>query len=215
MGIVKKASFKSTDAIQAPGSIIHKTFLIDSILKCGASTHSFSFFKFSIILKLPSGFGLKKILENLSPSIPVIASFITPFFKSFLISLSKISISVLFLGCSKFELLIGCWLKLTFKPCCTILSIYLSFVSFFQFSKWNLILPALNFSARSCSFLISVSLTFSSCCIGPCSSSHRSCFVLMGSSSCFLNCMGLMSYCCKGCMMTFYFYNSEVYLSNY
>ena len=60
MGIVKKASFKSTDAIQAPGSIIHMTFLIDSILKCGASTHSFSFFEFSFILKLPSGFGIKK-----------------------------------------------------------------------------------------------------------------------------------------------------------
>ena len=144
--------------------------------------HSFSFFKFSIILKLPSGFGLKKILGNLFPSIPVITSFITPFFKSFLISLSKIFISVLFLGCSKFELLIGCWL---------------------YYTKYI------------CNFLISVSRTFSSCCIGPCSSSHRRCFVLMGSSSCFLNCMGLMSYCCKGCMMTFYFYNSEVYLSNY
>ena len=215
MGIVKKTSFKSTDAIQAPGSIIHKTFLIDSILKGGASTDSFSFFKFSIILKAPSGFGLKKILENLSPSVLLFASFITPFFKSFLISLSKISISVLFLGCSKFELLIGCWLKLTFKPCCTILSIYLSFVSFFQFFKWNLILPALNFPARLCSFLMSVSLTFSSCCIGPCSSSHRSCFVLMGSSSCFLNCMELMSYyCCKG-FMTSCFHNSNVYLNNY
>ena len=140
----------------------------------------------------------------------VFASFITPFSKSFLISLSKISISVLFLGCSKFELLIGCWLKLTSKPCCTILSVYLSSVIFFQFSKRNLILSALNFSARSYSFLIS--LTFTSCCIGPCSSSHRSCFVLMGSSSCFLSCMELMSYCCKGCMMASYFFNSELYL---
>ena len=83
MGIVRKASFKSTDAMQAPGSIIHKKFLIDSILKCGASTHSFSFFKFSIILKVPSGFGLKKNLEYRYPSIPLFASFITPFFKSF------------------------------------------------------------------------------------------------------------------------------------
>ena len=144
----RKTSFKSTDAIQASGSIIYKTFLIDCILKCEALTHSFSFFKFSIILKVPSDFGLKKILENPSPSIPLYASFITPFFKSFLVSLSKISISVLFLGCSKLELPIGCWLKSTFKPCCTILNIYLSFVRFFQFSKWNLILPALNFSAR-------------------------------------------------------------------
>ena len=215
MGIVKKASFKSTDAIQAPGSIMHKPFLIDSILKCGASTHSFSFLKFSIILKIPSGFGLKKILENRSPSIPVFASFITHFFKNVLIFLSKISISILFLGCPKFELLIGSLLKSTFKPCCTILSIYLSFITLFQFSKWNLMLPALNFSARSYSFLISLSLIFSSSCVGPCYSSHRSCFVLMGSSSCLLKCMELMSYCCKGFMMNSYFYNSEVYLSNY
>ena len=117
MGNVKKASFKDTDAIQASGSITHKKFLNGSILKCGASTHSFSFFKFSIILKVPSGFGLKKILENLSPSVLLVASFITPFFKSFLISLSKISISILFLGCSEFVLPIGCWLKLTFKQC--------------------------------------------------------------------------------------------------
>ena len=103
MGIVKKVSFKSTDAIQAPGSIIHKTFLINSILKCGVSTHLFSFFKVSIILKVPSAFGLKKVLENHSPSIPVFASFITLVFKSFLISLSKIPISVLFLGCSTRE----------------------------------------------------------------------------------------------------------------
>ena len=120
---MKKSSFKSTNAIQAPGSIIHKTFLIYSVLWCEASTHSFSFHKFSIILKVPSGFGLKKILENLSTSILLFASFITPFLKSFLISLSKISIPILFLGCSKFELPIGCWLKLTFKPCCTILSL--------------------------------------------------------------------------------------------
>ena len=56
MGIVKKASFKSTDAIQALGPIIYKTFVI----KCGASTYLCSFLKFSIILKVPSGFGLKK-----------------------------------------------------------------------------------------------------------------------------------------------------------
>ena len=35
-GCCGKASFKSADPIQAPGSIIHKTFLIDSILKDGA-----------------------------------------------------------------------------------------------------------------------------------------------------------------------------------
>ena len=154
-------------------------------------------------------------MENRSPSIPLFAYFINPFFKSFLISLSKTYISVLFLRCSKFEFLISCWLILNFKPCYTILSIYLSFVSFFQLSKWNLILPTLNASARSCRFLISVSLTLSSCCIGPCPSSYRSCFVLMRSFSCFLNCMELMSYCCKWCMMTSYFYNSEVHLSNY
>ena len=79
----KKASFKSTDAIQAPGSVIHKTFLIDSVLKYGASTHLFSFFEFTIIVKVPSGPGLKKILENHSLSIPLFLSFITPFFKSF------------------------------------------------------------------------------------------------------------------------------------
>ena len=83
---------------------------------------------------------------------PLFVSFIIPFSRSFLISLYKISTSVLFLGCWKFELPIGCWLKLTFKPCCTILSMYLLFVSFFQFSKWNFISPVLNFSARSCSF---------------------------------------------------------------
>ena len=60
IGIVKKATFKSADAIEASGSIIHETFLTDSILKCEASAHSFSFFKFSIILEVPSGFGHKK-----------------------------------------------------------------------------------------------------------------------------------------------------------
>ena len=160
-GIVKKASFKSTDAIQAPGSIMHKPFLIDSILKCGAPTDSFSFLKFSIILKVPSGFGLKKNIGKSFSLNPSICFFITHFFKNILIFLSKISISILFLGCSKFESLIGRWLKSTFKPCCTILSIYLSFISLFQFSKWNLMLPALNFSARSYSFLISLSLIFS------------------------------------------------------
>ena len=33
MGIVEKASIKSTGAVQAPGSIIRHTYLIDSILK--------------------------------------------------------------------------------------------------------------------------------------------------------------------------------------
>ena len=135
MGIVKKASFKSTDAIQAPGSISHKTFLIDSVLKCGVSIYLFSFFKFSITLKIPSGFGLKKYWRIVLLPFHYLFLFSTPFFKSFLITLSKIYVSIVFLECSKFELPIRCWLRLTFKPCCTILRIYLSFVRFFQFSK--------------------------------------------------------------------------------
>ena len=65
--------------------IILVTFLIDSILKWGASTEVLNFFKFSIILYDPSFLGCIKILEKYPcPSCGDLT--ITPFFKSFSIS---------------------------------------------------------------------------------------------------------------------------------
>ena len=62
--------------------IILVTFLIDSILKWGASTEVLNFFKFSIILYDPSFLGCIKILEKYPcPSCGDLI--ITPFFKSF------------------------------------------------------------------------------------------------------------------------------------
>ena len=62
--------------------IILVTFLIDSILKWGASTEVLNFFKFSIILYDPSFLGCIKILEKYPcPSCGDLT--ITPFFKSF------------------------------------------------------------------------------------------------------------------------------------
>ena len=85
IGIVKYASFRSTDAIHKSLCIILVTFLIDSILKWGASTEVLNFFKFSIILYDPSFLGCIKILEKYPcPSCGDLT--ITPFFKSFSIS---------------------------------------------------------------------------------------------------------------------------------
>ena len=121
MGIVRKASFKCSDTIKAPDSIILETFLIDSILKCRTSAYSFSFVKCRIILKAPIGYGFKKYWRMVLLEFHYL--FLLSFFFSifFLISLFKIYISVLFLRCLKFALPIGCWLKFIFKPCCTIL----------------------------------------------------------------------------------------------
>ena len=62
--------------------IILVTFLIDSILKWGASTEVLNFFKFRFILYDPSFLGCIKILEKYPcPSCGDLT--ITPFFKSF------------------------------------------------------------------------------------------------------------------------------------
>ena len=82
IGIVKYASFRSTDAIHKSLCIILVTFLIDSILKWGASTEVLNFFKFRFILYDPSFLGCIKILEKYPcPSCGDLT--ITPFFKSF------------------------------------------------------------------------------------------------------------------------------------
>lgn len=99
MGIVRKASFKCSDTIKAPDSIILETFLIDSILKCRTSTYSFSFVKCRIILKAPIGYGFKEYWRMVLLEFHYL--FLLSFFFSifFLISLFKIYISVLFLRC--------------------------------------------------------------------------------------------------------------------
>ena len=115
MGIVRKASFKCSDTIKAPDSIILETFLIDSILKCRTSTYSFSFVKCRIILKAPIGYGFKKywrmVLLEFHYLFLLSFFFSIFFFDLFIQNLYFCFISKVF----KFALPIGCWFENLFS----------------------------------------------------------------------------------------------------
>ena len=98
IGTVKSRSFRSILVIQTLGFIILKTSNNDSILKCWYWTNSFRYFKFEIILKVPSFFCLLNTVDTKSVSPE--HSTMTPLFKRFLtywviVSASNMSCGIL------------------------------------------------------------------------------------------------------------------------
>ena len=130
IGTKQYASLRSTEAIQAPGLTICKTFCKDSILKCLDSIYLFSFLRFKIILWFLYLLTRKNTEEKKSP-FSAIVSIMTFFLRSLPISCEIILFSLMLYVTRKGSLCSASLRNSSFNPCLTMPRMYLSEIILF------------------------------------------------------------------------------------